>query len=83
MSAKKPEEFSIKKAVNALRELDPELVPLLDAFQIEDLTPEKDYYRSLTRAIIYQQLSGKAAKTISDRFIALYHGKDYPSQTMY
>ena len=79
MSAKKPEEFSIQKAVNALRELDPELVPLLDAFQIEDLTPEKDYYRSLTRAIIYQQLSGKAAKTISDRFIALYHGKDYPS----
>ena len=79
MSAKKPEEFSIQKAVNALRELDPELVPLLDAFQIEDLTPETDYYRSLTRAIIYQQLSGKAAKTISDRFIALYHGKDYPS----
>ena len=79
MFAKKPEEFSIQKAVNALRELDPELVPLLDAFQIEDLTPETDYYRSLTRAIIYQQLSGKAAKTISDRFIALYHGKDYPS----
>jgi DNA-3-methyladenine glycosylase II len=79
MSVKKPEEFSIKKAVNVLRKLDPELVPLLDAFQIEDLTPETDYYRSLTRAIIYQQLSGKAAKTISDRFIALYHGKNYPS----
>ncbi len=79
MSAKKPEGFSIQKAVNALRKLDPELVPLLDAFQIEDLKPETDYYRSLTRAIIYQQLSGKAAKTISNRFIALYHGKDYPS----
>jgi len=79
MSAKKPEGFSMKQAVNALRKLDPELVPLLDAFQIEDLKPEKDYYRSLTRAIIYQQLSGKAAKTISNRFIALYHGKDYPS----
>ena len=79
MSAKKPEGLSIQKAVNALRELDPELGPLLDAFQIEDLKPETDYYRSLTRAIIYQQLSGKAAKTISDRFIALYHGKNYPS----
>ncbi|HJN97487.1 MAG TPA: DNA-3-methyladenine glycosylase 2 family protein, partial [Candidatus Marinimicrobia bacterium] len=79
MSAKKPEGFSMKQAVNALRKLDPELVPLLDAFQIEDLKPETDYYRSLTRAIIYQQLSGKAAKTISNRFIALYHGKDYPS----
>ena len=69
----------MKQAVNALRKLDPELVPLLDAFQIEDLKAETDYYRSLTRAIIYQQLSGKAAKTISNRFIALYHGKDYPS----
>jgi hypothetical protein len=37
MSAKKPEGLSIQKAVNALRELDPELVPLLDAFQIEEL----------------------------------------------
>ena len=64
----------MKQAVNALRKLDPELVPLLDAFQIEDLKPETDYYRSLTRAIIYQQLSGKAAKTISNRFIALYGG---------
>ena len=79
MSVRKPERFSVQKAVNALRELDPELVPLLDAFQIEDLKPQPDYYRSLTRAIIYQQLSGKAAKTISDRFIALYHGKNYPS----
>ena len=79
MSAKKPEGLSVQKAANNLRELDPELVPLLDAFQIGDLKPETDYYRSLTRAIIYQQLSGKAAKTISDRFIALYHGMDYPS----
>ena len=36
MSAKKPEGLSIQKAINALRELDPDLVPLLDAFQIED-----------------------------------------------
>ena len=79
MSAKKPKGLAVQKAANALRKLDPELVPLLDAFQIEDLKPEKDYYRSLTRAIIYQQLSGKVAKTIFNRFIELYHGKDYPS----
>jgi len=79
MSVKKPEGFSIQKGVSSLRKLDPELAPLLDSFQIEDLKPGTDYYRSLTRSIIYQQLSGKAAKTISDRFIALYRGKDYPS----
>ena len=79
MSVRERNGFSMAKALKALKKSDPELIPLLDAFQIENLTPETDYYRSLTRAIIYQQLSGKAAKTISDRFIALYHGKDYPS----
>ena len=75
----KPEKFSIKKAVLSLKKSDPDLKPLFNAFQIEDLTPETNYFQSLTRSIIYQQLSGKAAKTISDRFIALYEGKDYPS----
>ena len=79
MSVKKPKKLSIQKAVSALKILDPELVTLLDAFKIDDLYPETDYFKSLTRAIIYQQLSGKAAKTISDRFVALYSGKDYPS----
>jgi DNA-3-methyladenine glycosylase II len=79
MSVAKPKPLSIQKAVTALRKLDPEMTPLLDAFQMEDLQPETDYYRSLTRAIIYQQLSGKAAKTISDRFVALYKEKKYPS----
>ena len=79
MSAQNTEPLSIQKAVTALRKSDPEMIPLFDAFQMEDLKPETDYYRSLTRAIIYQQLSGKAAKTISDRFIALYKGKEYPS----
>ncbi|MBT6413956.1 MAG: DNA-3-methyladenine glycosylase 2 family protein [Candidatus Marinimicrobia bacterium] len=75
----KPKSLSIQKAATALRKLDPEMAPLLDAFQMEDLQPETDFYRSLTRAIIYQQLSGKAAKTISDRFVALYKEKKYPS----
>ena len=79
MSAKKPELLPIKKAVVALKKSDPELTTLLDTFEIEDWTPETNYFKSLTRAIIFQQLSGKAAKTISGRFIALYDGKDYPS----
>jgi DNA-3-methyladenine glycosylase II len=79
MSAQKTEPLSIQKAVTALRKSDPEMIPLFDAFKIEELSPETNYFKSLTRAIIYQQLSGKAAKTISDRFIALYKGKEYPS----
>ena len=34
--------------------------------------PEKNLFRYLSRAICYQQLSGKAAKTIHGRFAALF-----------
>ena len=79
MSARKTKPLSVKKAVKYLRQSDPELIPLLDAFKIQDLQPETDYFKSLTRSIVYQQLSGKAAKTISDRFILLYEDKSYPT----
>lgn len=79
MFARKTKPLSIKKAVKYLRKSDPELIPLLDAFKIQDLQPETDYFKSLTRSIVYQQLSGKAAKTISDRFILLYKDKSYPT----
>ncbi|MBI3778301.1 MAG: DNA-3-methyladenine glycosylase 2 family protein [Gammaproteobacteria bacterium] len=35
-------------------------------------------YESLTRAIAHQQLNGRAAQTILDRFVALYPGKRFP-----
>lgn len=39
---------------------------------------KKDPYRSLARAVVYQQLSGKAAGTIHGRMIALFPDKDHP-----
>ena len=79
MSVRKTKPLSIKKAVKYLMKSDPELIPLLDAFKIQDLQPETDYFKSLTRSIVYQQLSGKVAKTILDRFILLYKDKSYPT----
>lgn len=38
----------------------------------------KDPYRALTRAVVYQQLSGKAAATILGRVVALFPDKDFP-----
>ncbi|HWA01715.1 MAG TPA: DNA-3-methyladenine glycosylase [Caulobacterales bacterium] len=38
----------------------------------------KDPYHSLVRAVVYQQLSGKAAATILGRVVALFPGKDFP-----
>jgi 3-methyladenine DNA glycosylase/8-oxoguanine DNA glycosylase len=36
-------------------------------------------FQSLTQAVIHQQLSGRAAQTILDRFRALFHGVEFPS----
>ena len=38
----------------------------------------KDPYRVLVRAVVYQQLSGKAAATIHGRVLALFPDKDHP-----
>jgi 3-methyladenine DNA glycosylase/8-oxoguanine DNA glycosylase len=38
----------------------------------------KDPYRALVRAVVYQQLSGKAAGTIHGRMIALWPEKEHP-----
>lgn len=38
----------------------------------------KEPYRALTRAVVYQQLSGKAAATILGRVVALFPDKDFP-----
>ena len=39
----------------------------------------KDPFESLIRSIIYQQLSGKAANTILNRFLALFPHSRYPT----
>jgi len=38
----------------------------------------KDPYRALVRAVVFQQLSGKAANTIHTRMIALFPDKEHP-----
>jgi 3-methyladenine DNA glycosylase/8-oxoguanine DNA glycosylase len=38
----------------------------------------RDPYRALVRAVVYQQLSGKAAATIHGRVLALFPDKDHP-----
>ena len=43
------------------------------------MTWRSHYFRALVEAIIYQQLSGKAAATILGRFRALYASRRFPS----
>ena len=44
---------------------------LIDRFGKPDFIPKRNYFHSLMRSIVFQQLSGKAAKTIYDRLIDL------------
>ena len=78
MSVQNLKVLCVKDAVSALKNQDKALVKLLNKFSPRDIFTEKNYFKSLTRFVIYQQLSGKAAKTILDRFVRLYEVEDYP-----
>lgn len=66
--------YDPKEAIAAICEADPQM-----AAAIEDLGPfrlerskARSPFHALTRAIVYQQLSGKAAATIYSRILALF-----------
>jgi len=61
-------------ALRHLGRVDPELKRLIGAHGPPRLAPSRNHLQSLTRAIVYQQLSGKAAGTIYRRFLDLFGG---------
>lgn len=66
---------------NALRHLrrDERMARLIRAHKKPSFERSRDTFQALCSAIIYQQLSGKAAATIHARFIGLYKGKQHPT----
>jgi DNA-3-methyladenine glycosylase II len=65
----------LPSALRHLRRIDPELRRLIGAHGPPLLRPSRNHLQSLTRAIIYQQLNGKAAGTIYRRFVDLFGGR--------
>jgi DNA-3-methyladenine glycosylase II len=65
-------------AVLHLSAADPRLAPVIDRHGHPTITRRKDPVQSLARAIVSQQLSGKAADTIWGRFVALYPRSRFP-----
>ena len=53
-------------------------VPAFPGFPVRGNVRQSSHYHSLTSAIVYQQLSGKAAATIWGRLVALTPGKSFP-----
>ena len=68
-------ENEMNNGIKILSQKDSRLVPLFDQFNIPALKDEENYFRSLCRSIIYQQISGKAAQVIYERFINLFPSK--------
>ena len=51
---------------------DPILQPLIKNIILKERAAQKSVYEALIRSIVFQQLSGKAAGTIHQRFLALF-----------
>ena len=64
-------------AIDHLRECDPKLASVIDRVGACELAPraEGSHFDALVRAIVYQQLSVKAAATIHGRVEGLYGGR--------
>ena len=70
--------FDLEYSVQQLIKVDPALKKIFNQVQVNPLEPEKNYFQSLTRSIIYQQLSGSAAKKIFNRFKKIYSIRTFP-----
>lgn len=73
--------MSYSEAVNFLQQSDPVLAQLIEQVgpcQLAQVQQEGDLFSSLARAILYQQLSTKAAAAIHRRFLQLYPEKPFP-----
>jgi len=65
-------------ALRHLSHADKRMEKLIDKFGPPNFNLMNNYYESLVRSIVYQQLSGKAASTIYERFLDLFVFDIYP-----
>lgn len=71
--------MNYKKPLSELRKADLRIGHLIDEFGPPEFNPISNFYESLVRSIVYQQLSGKAAATIYGRFKNLFNTETYPT----
>jgi DNA-3-methyladenine glycosylase II len=72
---------AVRKPVAHLLQVDPAFGPIVKAapdFAVHGRR-QGDYFNALVRAIVYQQLAGKAAAAIHGRFLAIFGGEPSPA----
>jgi DNA-3-methyladenine glycosylase II len=62
-----------------LREVDPAMKRIIDDVGPVRIARRRERFPALVRAIIFQQLAGRAAQTILDRFIVAVGAADFPT----
>lgn len=67
-----------QESMRALRR-DPRFAALIKKHGLPDLKRGRNPFQALCRAIIYQQVSGKAAASILKRFVSLFNTKTFPT----
>ena len=61
----------LEESINFLSK-DVKLKSLIEKYPKPKFSPNKNYFEALSKSIIYQQLSGKVAKIIYNRFLSLF-----------
>ena len=64
--------MNIDKGLKHLKKADEKMGRLIAEFEKPEFKKDSNYFEALVRAIVYQQLSGKAAATIYKRFKNLF-----------
>ena len=70
--------LNIAIALRHLRQTDPRMAALIKQHGQPPLRRTGNSFRSLVRAVIFQQLSGRAASSIYRRFVNLFPGGGFP-----
>jgi len=70
--------INIEDALRHLKGSDRRFSKLIKKYGEPDFAPQDNYFKSLVRSIIYQQLSGKSAFAIYSRFLKLFPVNHFP-----
>jgi len=74
--------FEIRNGINHLIKKDRNLKRIIVSAPICSIKPKKSYFIALTRAIIGQQLSLKAANSINQKFLAFFNNHPTPEKIL-
>jgi DNA-3-methyladenine glycosylase II len=75
--------LNIDDAIKYLKEIDPTMNKIINSVGAYSIKIRHNPFLALVEAIIYQQLTGKAAQSIYKKFISYYNNNEYYVQPQY